>query len=37
MWDARNLLQRWLEENGRVTFHAEYPQVQVTRYELKEK
>jgi mannosyltransferase len=35
MWDARNLLQRWLEANGSVTFHAEYPQVQVTRYELK--
>ncbi len=36
MWDARNLLQRWLEANARVTFHAEYPQVQVTRYELKQ-
>jgi mannosyltransferase len=35
MWDARNLLQRWLEANGRVTFHAEYSQVQLTRYELK--
>lgn len=34
MWDARNLLQRWLETNGEVTFRAEYPQVQVTRYEL---
>jgi mannosyltransferase len=37
MWDARNLLQRWLEENGRVTFHEEYSQVQVTRYELGQK
>ena len=37
MWDARNLLQRWLEMNGEITFHAEYPQVQVTRYELEEK
>ena len=35
MWDARNLLQRWLEANARETFYAEYPQVQVTRYELK--
>jgi len=34
MWDARNLLQRWLETNGHVTFHEEYAQVQVTRYEL---
>ena len=34
MWDARNLLQRWLDTNGHVTFHAEYAQVQVTRYEL---
>ena len=34
MWDARNLLQRWLEANGRATFHEEYAQVQVTRYEL---
>jgi hypothetical protein len=34
MWDARNLLQRWLEMNGHVTFREEYPQVQVTRYEL---
>ncbi len=34
MWDARNLLQRWLEMNGTITFRAEYPQVQVTRYEL---
>jgi mannosyltransferase len=36
MWDARNLLQRWLEANGRATFHEEYSQVQVTRYELKQ-
>ena len=36
MWDARNLLQRWLEANGRVTYRAEYPQVQVTRYELRQ-
>ena len=35
MWDARNLLQRWLEMNGRATFREEYAQVQVTRYELK--
>lgn len=34
MWDARNLLQRWLEANGKITFRAKYPQVQVTRYEL---
>lgn len=33
--DARNLLQRWLDAHGEITFHAEYPQVQVTRYELK--
>jgi hypothetical protein len=37
MWDARNLLQRWLEANSRATFHEEYAQVQVTRYELNEK
>jgi hypothetical protein len=37
MWDARNLLQRWLEANARATFHEEYSQVQVTRYELKGK
>ena len=36
MWDARNLLQRWLELHGRATFHDEYAQVQVTRYELKQ-
>ena len=34
MWDARNLLQRWLDANGRVTFHQEYAQAQITRYEL---
>jgi mannosyltransferase len=34
MWDARNLLQRWLEANGRATFREDYVQVQVTRYEL---
>jgi mannosyltransferase len=34
MWDARNLLQRWLEAHGQVTFHEEFAQVQVTRYEL---
>ncbi len=37
MWDARNLLQRWLEMNGEITFRAEYPQVQVTRYKLTQK
>jgi hypothetical protein len=37
MWDARNLLQRWLEANGTITFRENYAQVQVTRYELKEK
>jgi hypothetical protein len=37
MWDARNLLQRWLEMNGRATFHEEYAQVQVTRFELSPK
>ncbi len=37
MWDQRDLLRRWLNEHGRVTFQAEYPQVQVTRYELGEK
>jgi 4-amino-4-deoxy-L-arabinose transferase-like glycosyltransferase len=35
MWDARNLLQRWLDANGEITFREEYAQVQVTRYELK--
>ncbi len=34
MWDARNLLQRWLDANGRATFREDYAQVQVTRYEL---
>jgi hypothetical protein len=34
MWDARNLLQRWLEMNSKITFREEYAQVQVTRYEL---
>jgi hypothetical protein len=36
MWDARNLLQRWLDTNGQITFRQDYAQVQVTRYELKE-
>jgi mannosyltransferase len=34
MWDARNLLQRWLDANGEITFRENYAQVQVTRYEL---
>jgi hypothetical protein len=34
MWDARNLLQRWLDANGRATFREDYAQVQVTRYGL---
>lgn len=34
MWDARNLLQRWLDANAHATFRADYAQVQVTRYEL---
>jgi hypothetical protein len=37
LWDRRDLLRRWLNEHGRVTLQAEYPQVQVTRYELKPK
>jgi hypothetical protein len=37
MWDARNLLQRWLDTNGKITFRDDYAQVQVTRYELKGK
>jgi hypothetical protein len=37
MWDARNLLQRWLGTNGAITFREEYAQVQVTRYELGER
>jgi hypothetical protein len=36
MWDARNLLQRWLESNGEITFREDYAQVQVTRYELRQ-
>ena len=36
MWDARNLLQRWLEANGEITFREDYSQVQVTRYELRQ-
>jgi 4-amino-4-deoxy-L-arabinose transferase-like glycosyltransferase len=36
MWDARNLLQQWLDANGEITFREEYAQVQVTRYELKQ-
>jgi mannosyltransferase len=35
MWDARNLLQRWLDANGEITVREDYAQVQVTRYELK--
>ncbi len=35
MWDARKLLQRWLDANGTITFREDYAQVQVTRYELK--
>jgi mannosyltransferase len=34
MWDARNLLQRWLDANGEITFREDFAQVQVTRYEL---
>jgi mannosyltransferase len=37
MWDARNLLQRWLDANGKITFREDYAQVQVTRYELGQK
>lgn len=37
MWDARNLLQRWLDANGQITFREDYAQVQVTRYELQAK
>jgi 4-amino-4-deoxy-L-arabinose transferase-like glycosyltransferase len=37
MWDQRDLVRRWLNEHGRVTFQAEYPQMQVTRYELSTK
>jgi mannosyltransferase len=34
--DARQLFPRWLTANARETFHAEYPQVNVSRYELKQ-
>lgn len=37
MWDARNLLQRWLDAHGTITFREDYAQVQVTRYTLREK
>jgi len=37
MWDARNLLQRWLDANGTITFREDYAQVRVTRYVLGEK
>ena len=33
--DARHLLRRWLEAHRTITFQAEFPQVQVVRYELK--
>ncbi len=35
--DARQLFPRWLATNARETFHAEYPQVNVSRYELNKK
>jgi mannosyltransferase len=34
--DARQLFPRWLAANARETFHAQYSQVQVSRYELKQ-
>ena len=34
MWDQRDLLRTWLNTHGLVTFQADYPRVQVTRYEL---
>ncbi len=34
MWDQRDLLRSWLNTHGQITFHAEYPRVQITRYEL---
>jgi len=35
--DARQLFPRWLAANASETFHAEYPQVNVSRYELNKK
>jgi hypothetical protein len=33
--DERHLLRRWLETHSTITFHTEFPQVQIVRYELK--
>ncbi len=34
MWDQRDLLRSWLNTHGQITFQAEYPRVQITRYQL---
>ncbi len=34
MWDQRDLLRSWLNTHGVITFQADYPRVQITRYEL---
>lgn len=34
MWDARDLTTAWLKTHGRVTGHAEFARVVVTRYQL---
>lgn len=35
MWDGRDLLRRWLDAHGTRTQYARFPQVEVSRYELK--
>jgi mannosyltransferase len=34
MWDQRDLLRKWLNAHGQVTYQADFAQVQITRYEL---
>ncbi len=36
MWDARQLMNEWLNQHGTVVEKAEFPGVTVLRYQMKE-
>jgi hypothetical protein len=36
MWDNRHVLQHWLDAHGTIAYRADFAQVQVTRYELRQ-
>jgi hypothetical protein len=36
MWDNRHVLQHWLDAHGTIAYRADFAQVQITRYELRQ-